>query len=129
MVRETATRVAQERGARRSHDLYVKPWRLFIPISIPGSALPGGKERREGRTSSEEQDQIPHPTPSKTTMPTRKTPKSLVQRPVICGGADCPRGEAMDWVGGEAGGEDTACKKVGSGAADCYLEGVDEVNG
>lgn len=28
----------------------------------------------------------------------------------------------MDWVGGEVGGEDTAGKKVGSGATDCYLE-------
>lgn len=90
MVRETATRVAQERGARRSHDLYVNPWRLFIPISIPVSALPGGERKREGRTGSEVQDQIPHPTPGKTTMPTRKTPKSLVQHPVICGGADRP---------------------------------------
>lgn len=40
MVRETATRVAQERGARRSHDLYVNPWRLFISISIAVSAEP-----------------------------------------------------------------------------------------
>lgn len=91
MVREIATRVAQERGARRSHDLYVNPWRLFIPISIPVSALPDGeRKKREERTSSEEQDQIPHPTPSKTTMPTRETPKSLVQHPVVCGGADRP---------------------------------------
>ena len=58
MVRETATRVAQERGARRSHDLYVNPWRLFISISTAVSAEPGigkreGEEGKMERTSSE----------------------------------------------------------------------------
>lgn len=32
----------------------------------------------------------------------------------------------MDWVGGEVGGQDTAGKKVGSGAADCYLDDIGE---
>lgn len=35
----------------------------------------------------------------------------------------------MDWVGGEVGGQDTAGKKVGSGAANCYLEEGEQVNG
>lgn len=32
----------------------------------------------------------------------------------------------MDWVGCEVGREDTACKKVGSGAADCYFDNIGE---
>lgn len=35
----------------------------------------------------------------------------------------------MDWVGGEVGGEDTAGKKVGSGATDCYFDNIGECGG